>query len=143
MYTSNADWHAAHYGTPDKFGYKEFIPLFTVPRYAPEAWADLFSRAGARYVIPIAEHHDFAYPAPGVPNDQLDPRYAGFYGPPIPGGMNEGNASKEFQRDWLARVQEQVDKCQPQMIYFDSGINPREHDEVELFAAAYYYLDYA
>jgi alpha-L-fucosidase len=188
MYTTDVAWHTEHYGPPDKFGYKDFIPLFKAERYDPHAWAELFSQAGARYVIPVAEHHDgfamwdsdltpwcagkigpkrdligelavavrkhnlifglsnhrmehhdFAYPAPGVPNDEFDPRYAGFYGPPIPGEMNEGNASKAFQEDWLARVQEQVDKYQPQMIYFDNGVNPRSYDDVKLRAAAYYY----
>ena len=74
-----------------------------------------------------------------VPNDQFDPKYAGFYGPPIPGNMNEGNASKAFQEDWLARVQELVDKYEPQLVYFDNGVNPREYDDVKLRAAAYYY----
>jgi hypothetical protein len=33
MYTSDVEWHTQHYGAPDKFGYKDFIPLFTVPNY--------------------------------------------------------------------------------------------------------------
>src|ERR1019366_2866777 len=85
------------------------------------------------------EHHTFMYPAAGVPNDQFDPRYAGFYGPPVPGNMNDGNASAEFQKDWLARCQELIDKDQPQMLYFDNGINDRAYDKVKLQAAAYYY----
>lgn len=47
--------------------------------------------------------------------------------------------ARAFQEDWLARVQELVDKYQPQMIYFDNGVNPRDYDEVKLRAAAYYY----
>jgi len=188
MYTTDVEWHTQHYGPPGKFGYKDFISLFKADKYDPNAWADLFVKAGARYVVPVAEHHDgfamwdsdltpwcagkmgpkrdligelasavrernlifglsnhrmehhdFAYPATGVPNDQFDPRYAGFYGPPVPGEMNEGNASSAFQEDWLARVQEQIDKYQPQMIYFDNGVNPRSYDNVKLRAAAYYY----
>ena len=188
MYTSDVQWHNEHYGPPDKFGYKDFIPMFKVPNYHPEEWAQLFSQAGAKYVVPVAEHHDgfamwnsditpwcagkmgpkrdltgelatavrkqnlifglsshrmehhdFAFPAAGVPNDQFDPKSAGFYGPPIPGHMNEGNASKVFQGDWLARVQELIDKYEPQMVYFDNGVNPREYDEVKRRAAAYYY----
>lgn len=188
MYTTDVKWHTEHYGPPDKFGYKNFIPLFTAKKYDPSQWAHLFREAGAKYVVPVAEHHDgfamwnsditpwcagkmgpkrdltgelaaavkreglifglsshrmehhdFAYPAPGVPNDEFDPKYAGFYGPPIPGNMNEGNASRAFQEDWLARVQELVDKYEPQMIYFDNGVNPREYDDVKLRAAAYYY----
>jgi alpha-L-fucosidase len=85
------------------------------------------------------EHHTFAYPKEGVPNDQFDPRYAGFYGPPIPGDMNDGGASLVFQEDWLARVQELIDKYQPQLIYFDNGVNPRVYDPIKLRAAVYYF----
>ena len=35
MYTSDVEWHTQHYGPPDKFGYKDFIPLFTVKNYRP------------------------------------------------------------------------------------------------------------
>jgi len=31
---------------------------FTAERYDPEAWADLFRRAGARYAVLTAKHHD-------------------------------------------------------------------------------------
>lgn len=51
-------WHTEKFGPPDKFGYKDFIPLFTAAKYDPDAWATLFKKAGARYVIPTAEHHD-------------------------------------------------------------------------------------
>ncbi len=48
----------ATYGPQSKFGYKDFIPMFTMARWDPNAWAALFRKAGARYVIPVAEHHD-------------------------------------------------------------------------------------
>jgi alpha-L-fucosidase len=51
-------WHTEHFGPPDKFGYKDFIPLFTCAKFDPDAWATLFRRAGAKYVVPTAEHHD-------------------------------------------------------------------------------------
>jgi len=51
-------WHAEKFGPQDKFGYKDFIPMFTCKKYNPDAWAELFMKAGARYVIPTAEHHD-------------------------------------------------------------------------------------
>lgn len=50
--------HVATYGTQDRFGYKDLIPLFKAPRFDPRAWAVLFREAGARYVVPVAEHHD-------------------------------------------------------------------------------------
>jgi len=51
-------WHTEHYGPVDSFGYKDFIPLFKAEKWDPDAGADLFQRAGAKYVIPTAEHHD-------------------------------------------------------------------------------------
>ncbi len=50
--------HVATYGPLEKFGYKDFIPLFHAEHFDPAAWVDLFVRAGARYVVPVAEHCD-------------------------------------------------------------------------------------
>jgi alpha-L-fucosidase len=50
--------HAKTFGPQLRFGYKDFIPLLTAERFDPAHWADLFRRAGARYVVPVAEHHD-------------------------------------------------------------------------------------
>src|SRR5829696_1722714 len=50
--------HVKTYGPQDKFGYKDFIPKLTAAEYHPAEWAQLFKQAGARYVIPVAEHHD-------------------------------------------------------------------------------------
>ena len=52
------EYHRAVYGPQAKFGYKDFIPRFTMAKFDPDAWADLFVRAGARYVVPVAEHSD-------------------------------------------------------------------------------------
>jgi alpha-L-fucosidase len=46
------------YGPLTKFGYKDFIPMFKAADYDPQAWAQLFKDAGARYVVPVFEHHD-------------------------------------------------------------------------------------
>ena len=48
----------ATYGSLQKFGYKDFIPMFRAQHFDPSAWVDLFVRAGARYVVPVAEHCD-------------------------------------------------------------------------------------
>jgi alpha-L-fucosidase len=50
--------HVATYGPVDKFGYKDFIPMFKAEHFDPAAWARLFKEAGAKYVVPVAEHHD-------------------------------------------------------------------------------------
>jgi alpha-L-fucosidase len=50
--------HIATYGPQDKFGYKDFIPMFKAEHFDPAVWAELFRKAGAKYVVPVAEHHD-------------------------------------------------------------------------------------
>ncbi|MGE7136088.1 alpha-L-fucosidase [Luteibacter sp. NPDC031894] len=50
--------HVATYGPQCRFGYKDFVPMFKAERFDPDAWAALFREAGARYVVPVAEHHD-------------------------------------------------------------------------------------
>ena len=50
--------HVATYGPLTKFGYKDFIPMFKAARYDPTAWAHLFAESGAKYVVPVFEHHD-------------------------------------------------------------------------------------
>jgi len=65
MYLDSTVWglnyfqhHAQSYGTPDKFGYKDFIPLFKAEKFDAGEWAELFKKSGAQYVVPVAEHHD-------------------------------------------------------------------------------------
>ncbi len=61
MYIEGSDeykHHIATYGTQDKFGYKDFIPSFKAEKFDPAAWARLFKESGAKYVVPVFEHHD-------------------------------------------------------------------------------------
>jgi alpha-L-fucosidase len=50
--------HLDTYGKPSEFGYKDFIPQFKAEKFDAAEWAQLFKDAGAKYVIPVAEHHD-------------------------------------------------------------------------------------
>jgi alpha-L-fucosidase len=50
--------HLATYGPLTSFGYKDFIPMFKAEKFDPQAWAKLFKESGARYVVPVFEHHD-------------------------------------------------------------------------------------
>lgn len=50
--------HMKTYGSPAQFGYKDFIPMFKAERFDPKEWAELFKDSGAKYVVPVAEHHD-------------------------------------------------------------------------------------
>jgi hypothetical protein len=64
--------HIATYGPPDKFGYKDFIPMFKAEHFDPAAWAELFKKAGAKYVVPVAEHHDGCYYEGLIPANRLE-----------------------------------------------------------------------
>ena len=54
-------YHCATYGHPSKFGYKDICQLFKAAKF-DQAQADrlvkLYKQAGARYVVPVAAHHD-------------------------------------------------------------------------------------
>ncbi|MCL7762596.1 alpha-L-fucosidase [Polaribacter sp. Z014] len=50
--------HKKVWGDQKKFGYKDFIPMFKAEKFNANEWIDLFKAAGAKYVIPVADHHD-------------------------------------------------------------------------------------
>jgi alpha-L-fucosidase len=52
------EWHRQHWGPQSMFGYKDFIPMFRGEHWKPDELADLFKKAGARYIVPVGEHHD-------------------------------------------------------------------------------------
>lgn len=52
------EYHRKTFGRHTEFGYQDFIPLFKAPRFDAKEWAALFAEAGAKYVMPVAEHHD-------------------------------------------------------------------------------------
>ena len=54
--TVTYEYHRDTYG--ENFGYKDFIPQFKAEKFDPAEWVDLFQEAGARYIVPVAEHHD-------------------------------------------------------------------------------------
>lgn len=56
--TPEYEHHIATYGPHKDFGYKDFIPMFTAPEFDAAKWVSLFKEAGARYIVPVAEHHD-------------------------------------------------------------------------------------
>ncbi|MEM7315775.1 MAG: alpha-L-fucosidase [Planctomycetota bacterium] len=65
MYIDKDDWrgnaykhHREKYGDQKTVGYKDLIPQLTASKFDAQEWAKLFKEAGARYVVPVAEHHD-------------------------------------------------------------------------------------
>jgi len=75
IYARYAEWYWKRLTTPDMEGhaqfkafhdrvygpqtqYQDFAPRFTAEMYEPAQWADVFARAGARYVVLTSKHHD-------------------------------------------------------------------------------------
>lgn len=184
-------WHTEHFGPPDKFGYKDFIPMFKAEKFDADAWAVLFKKSGARYVVPGAQHHEnfamwdsqvtpfnavqmgpkrdvigelakavrkqgmkfgianhgienfqFINPPPDLASqlkaekaDLYDPKWADFYNY----ADRSDAACQRFLVNWYERNVELIDKYQPDLIYFDNGIDQRYLDPLKLNIAAYYY----
>lgn len=51
-------YHLERYGHPSKFGYKDLCAQWTLLNWDPEQLMDLYSRAGARLFLALANHHD-------------------------------------------------------------------------------------
>ena len=50
------EFHKGNYG--ENFEYRDFAPLFRAELFDPDEWAELFARAGAKYVVLTSKHHD-------------------------------------------------------------------------------------
>ncbi len=50
--------HKEKWGDQKTFGYKDFVPMFKAEKFNPKNWINLFKKSGAKYVIPVADHHD-------------------------------------------------------------------------------------
>jgi len=191
MYAGDAAWHEQNFGPIETVGYKNLIPLFTARNWDPDAWATLFKKAGAKFVVPTAEHHDnfanwdsqvtpfnakrmgpmrdligdlavavrkqglkfgvsnhgmenftFVVPSPAIDArlqaakaDLYDPVWAPFYNV----ADRSDAAMTRFLTDWVNRNLELIDKYQPDILWFDNGVNLRVLDPLKLRVAAYYY----
>lgn len=52
------DHHRKTYGHPSEKGYKDILPLWTAEKFDPEALADKYAAAGAKYLVSMGVHHD-------------------------------------------------------------------------------------
>jgi alpha-L-fucosidase len=181
--SDEAKHHLATYGPLEKFGYKDFIPMFTGSHFDPEEWAELFKNAGARFAGAVAEHHDgfamwntkysewnaakmgpkrdvvgeisraykgqglkfltafhhadhwYYFPTWDKRYDVGDPRYAGLYGEAhAPGALPD----KKFLDTWEGKMIEVVDNYDPDVVWFDVGLELIQQRYKKNFLAYYF-----
>ncbi|UEG55007.1 alpha-L-fucosidase [Mucilaginibacter daejeonensis] len=61
MYMEGGDkykYHVKKYGHPSKFGFKDVINEWKADKWDPEELVSLYKKAGARYFMALANHHD-------------------------------------------------------------------------------------
>ena len=61
MYEEGSDhykYHVAKYGHPSKFGFKDVIRRWKAQRWNPDELVGLYKKAGAKYFVALANHHD-------------------------------------------------------------------------------------
>ncbi len=51
-------YHTNKYGPLKDFGYKDFIPMFTAPKFNADEWVGLMHEAGAKFAGICLVHHD-------------------------------------------------------------------------------------
>lgn len=56
LHQETVEFHNRVYG--EDFDYARFAPRFQAELFDPDEWAELFERAGARYVVLTSKHHD-------------------------------------------------------------------------------------
>lgn len=68
MYIQDSEqylYHVRHYGHPSRFGYKDLCELWKAENFDPDDLMERFYKAGARFFVAQASHHDhfFNYPS--------------------------------------------------------------------------------
>lgn len=51
-------YHEENYGSIFDFGYKEFVPMFTTPKFDPVEWVDVMKSGGVKFAGICLVHHD-------------------------------------------------------------------------------------
>ena len=107
-------------------------------------WKQAAERHGLRFGVSshlgewahvwYARASDTSGPLKGVPYDVTDPNYAGLYGDR---GDDRTKLQAGFKENWFLRTKELVDKYQPDLLYFDSGL-PYENPYGLRIAAHFY-----
>ena len=61
LYEEGSDdykFHCEKYGHPSKFGFKDIVPQWKAESWNPDELLALYQRAGAKYFVALANHHD-------------------------------------------------------------------------------------
>ena len=61
IYVEGSDqyrYHLRKYGHPSKFGWKDVVKLWKAEKFDPDGLMDVYIRAGAKYFVAQAAHHD-------------------------------------------------------------------------------------
>jgi alpha-L-fucosidase len=61
-------YHLRHYGHPSQFGYKDIVKLWKAERFQPDELMDKYVKAGAKYFVGQAMHHDHFFNFPSKLN---------------------------------------------------------------------------
>ncbi len=180
---NNYEYHQKTYGNHKEFGYKDFIPMFKAEKFNAKKWAKLFKKSGARYVVPVAEHHDaFAmynskftrwnsvnmgpkrdvlgelaiavrkkgmkfgasshlanwrnYYWKKTEYDNSNPEYVDLYWKSV---KNKSKPSQEFLDLWWNRTTDIIDQYQPDVLWFDFGLDKPGFESVHPKILSYYY----
>lgn len=178
------NYHRRVYGDPSKFGYKDLIPMFKAEKFDAKEWISLFKKAGARYVVPVAEHHDgyamyaskfsrwnvvetgpkkdimrsiadacreqgmkfgvsshfalnqFYYNKTDKNWDTSDPAYSDLYGLP---NTSKTEPTLDFLKLWWNRTTDIIDQYQPDLLWFDFGLDKPGFAPMHKKLLSYYY----
>jgi len=162
-------FHKENFGDPKEFGFKDLIPMWTMEKFNPKTWVDLFKASGAQYVVPVAEHHDgFALyessitpynavamgPKRDVLKDLTDEiKRQGlicgvsshlafnwnFYTQKERFDTGDPKYAALYAPQHEARTKEIIDKYQPDILWFDFYLDRPEFAPYHKKLAAYYY----
>lgn len=109
---------------------------------------DAVKAHGLKFIVTYHRHWLYAwYPTWNRNMDCGDPKYRGLYGPKVPKGAFEMGLTTEekkhfpdnkFNQEWLDRLEEIMDKYQPDIIWHDNKMDIIGEDYRQKFLADYY-----
>ncbi len=108
--------------------------------------ANAVRKQDMKFIATYHRHWLYAwYPSWDENTDAFDPKYEGLYGPKVPEGtfvMADEPTSPlpkdDFNKEWLARLDELMDKYQPDIIWFDNKMDIIDSTYRQQFLANYY-----